>query len=204
MVFSPLTIPILTSDILIILLMFVFVTFLLLIIILRTKINWILKLFIIISSTVVYVFAYQGMMGFAGWPSEKQLPDRFQIHWTFVKEPDKFTKAEGAIFLWIEELDDSNVPQGIPRSYRLPYTPPLEDEISDVQENIEMGVLQAAEVKKLNKEELDLYNQKTRENTLTSQDRESQGYQLFDSYGGVYQITFGELPEAELPDKSPF
>ena len=56
MVFSPLTIPILTSDILIILLMFVFVTFLLLIIILRTKINWILKLFIIISSTVVYVF----------------------------------------------------------------------------------------------------------------------------------------------------
>ena len=204
MVFSPFTIPILTSDILIITAIFVFITIILLIIILRTKINWFAKFLIIVFSTFFFVLSYQGMMSFGGWPRENQLPDKFQIHWTYVKEPDKFTKAEGAIFIWIEELDQYNVPAGTPRSYKLPYTPPLEDEILDVQSHIESGVEQSAEVKKLDKDEIDLYNQKNRENTLQSETKNSQGYQIFDSLGGVYQITFGELPQAELPEKSPF
>ena len=173
-------------------------------IILRTTINWKIKLIIIVFSLAVYVFTYQGMMSFAGWPSEKVLPDKFQIHWTHVKEPDKFSDADGAIYIWIEELDEYNVPQGIPRSYKLPYTPPLEEEILDVQASLERGEDKSATVKKLNKDEIDLYNQKTRESTLTSQPKKEGGYQLFESIDGVYQITFGDLPEAELPEKSPF
>ena len=92
------------------------------------------------------------MMSFSGWPSENVLPDKFQIHWTYVKEPDKFSKTEGAIYIWIEELDEYNIPFGIPRSYKLPYTPPLEEEILDVQSNLEAGEAQSATVKKLDKD----------------------------------------------------
>ena len=204
MAFSPFTLPTLTSGILIVFIVFIFLVTLLLIITLKARIDWKLKLLLISSSVVIYIFTYQGMMSFSGWPSEKILPDKFQIHWTYVKEPDKFAKTEGAIYIWIEELDEYNVPRGIPRSYKLPYTPPLEEEVLDVQANLERGKAQSASVKKLDKDEINLYNQKTKENTLTTQDTEKQGYQLFESISGVYQITFGELPEAELPEKSPF
>ena len=204
MTFSPITVPTLTSDILLILFIFIFLTVILLIILLRTRINWKFKLLLIIFSTFVYISTYQGMVGFAGWPSEQVLPDKFQIHWTFIKEPDKLTKAEGRIYLWIEELDEYNIPFGIPRSYQLPYTPPLEDEILKVQENIEMGKDQSATVKKLTKEQIRLYQEKNREVVLSSQDKKSQGYQFFESIDGVYQITFEELPAIKLPDKSPF
>ena len=204
MTFSPFTLPTLTSGILLVFIIFIFLVVLLLLTTLKTSINWKYKLLLIASSLAVYIFTYQGMMSFSGWPSENVLPDKFQIHWTYVKEPDKFSKTEGAIYIWIEELDEYNIPFGIPRSYKLPYTPPLEEEILDVQSNLEAGEAQSATVKKLDKDEIDIYNQKTRENTLPSQDKKTQGYQLFESINGVYQITFGELPETELPDKSPF
>ena len=59
-------------------------------------------------------------------------------------------------------------------------------------------------VKKLNKDEVDIYNEKTRTITLSSDDKDKMGYKFFESTAGTYQITFGDLPEAELPDKSPF
>ena len=204
MAFSPFTLPTLTSGILLILFIFIFISSLLLIIILKLKINWIIKFSLIIISTVIYISVYQGMMTFAGWPSEQMLPNKFQIHSTFVREPDKFTKENGAIYLWIEQLDEFNVPLGIPRSYELPYTPPLEEEILDVQSKIDLGIDQSASVKKLTQEELDLYNEKNRDSILGKKNTESSGYQAFESINGVFQITFGELEETTLPEKSPF
>ena len=204
MVFSPITLPILTAEIILIISIFIFITVILLLIVLRAQINWIIKLILIIGSSLIYVGTYQGMVNFTGWPTELKLPNKFQIHWTHIREPDKFTKAEGAIYLWVEELDQYNVPSGIPRAYKLPYTPPLEDAITLVHTNIEQGIDQAAEVQELNDEEIALYNERNRENTLKSKDQEFLGYRMFQSISGVYQITFGDIPETELPDKSPF
>ena len=55
-----------------------------------------------------------------GWPGTGQLPPRFQLLWTRVVEPDPKIRDPGAIFLWVEEVDDNNVPTGVPRSYRMP------------------------------------------------------------------------------------
>ena len=204
MTFSPFTLPTLTSGILLVFVVFIFLVTLLLLITLKTSVNWKFKLILIASSLAVYIFTYQGMMSFSGWPSENILPNKFQIHWTYVKEPDKFAKTDGAIYIWIEELDEFNIPLGIPRSYKLPYSPPLEEEVANVQANLEAGEAQSATVKKLNEDEINLYNQKTRIATLSSDDTIKQGYQFFESTGGTYQITFGDLPDVELPDKSPF
>jgi len=204
MALSLFTLPVLTSGILIILFIFIFIISLLLIISLKAKINWKLKFLLIALSTFVYVGVYQGMMSFAGWPSEQMLPEKFQIHWTYIREPNKFSGSEGAIYMWIEELDEYNVPFGIPRSFKLPYTPPLEEEIAEVQDNIQNDIEQSASIKKLTQAELDLYNEKNRESTLSPKNKESSGHQSFESLGGVFQITFGELEGVELPEKSPF
>ena len=116
MVFSPITLPILTAEIILIISIFIFITVILLLIVLRAQINWIIKLILIIGSSLIYVGTYQGMVNFTGWPTELKLPNKFQIHWTHIREPDKFTKAEVAIYLWVEELAQYNVPSGIPRA----------------------------------------------------------------------------------------
>ena len=44
-----------------------------------------------------------------------QLPARFQLLWTRVVEPDPKIGDPGAIYLWVEEVDENNVPSGMPR-----------------------------------------------------------------------------------------
>jgi hypothetical protein len=67
------------------------------------------------------------------------LPERFQLVATRVVEPDPFTGNLGAIYLWVEELDENNVPNGRPRSYKLVYTEPLADTADEAQEMINGG-----------------------------------------------------------------
>ncbi len=61
----------------------------------------------------------------SGWPTADPLSPRFQLLWARAVEPDAKSGESGAIYLWVEELDENNVPGGMPRSYRLPYSRPL-------------------------------------------------------------------------------
>ena len=79
MVFSPFTLPILTSEIILIISIFIFITVILLLIVLRTQINWVIKLILIVGSSLIYVGTYQGMINFTGWPTEQNLPNKFQF-----------------------------------------------------------------------------------------------------------------------------
>ena len=53
-----------------------------------------------------------------------------------VVEPDRKSADPGAIYLWIEEVDENNVPDGVPRSYRLPYSRPLADRSAKARDEI--------------------------------------------------------------------
>jgi len=54
-------------------------------------------------------------------------------------EPDLKNANPGAIYLWIEEVDENNVPDGVPRSYRLPYSRPLADRTAKARDEIMNG-----------------------------------------------------------------
>ena len=45
----------------------------------------------------------------------------------------------GAIYMWVEALDKDNIPTGLPRAYRLPYTQPLETGIENALDMIAAG-----------------------------------------------------------------
>jgi hypothetical protein len=98
---------------------------------------------------VFFVEAFFATKGLLGWPGTGALPARFQLLWVRVVEPDAKSSNPGAVYLWIEEVDDNNVPDGVPRSYRLPYTRPLADRSLKAREEIMSGKPQqgsAAEV----------------------------------------------------------
>lgn len=99
---------------------------------------WVKGTAIVITSTF-FVVSYYSIIGIMGWPVEARLPERFQLHWARVIEPDKLLNSPGAIYLWVEELDDLNIPSGIPRAFKLPYTEPLDNGINDALDMISMG-----------------------------------------------------------------
>ncbi len=106
---------------------------------LSSRFSWWVKAVAIVVASVFYVEVFFATKGLLGWPGVGTLPPRFQLLWTRVVEPDPKISDPGAIFLWVEAVDENNVPAGIPRAYRLPYTKPLADRSLKARDEIMSG-----------------------------------------------------------------
>jgi hypothetical protein len=106
---------------------------------LLSPLAWWVKAAAIIVTSVFFVEAFFSTKGLLGWPGTGRLPPRFQLLWARVVEPDAKTTDPGSIFLWVEEVDPNNVPSGLPRSYRLPYTKPLAERSLKARDEIMSG-----------------------------------------------------------------
>src|SRR5438876_167769 len=116
-----------TSTVLAISAAYVVIGMLLLIVALTAPLRWWVKAVAIVVTSAFFVEAFYATNGLLGWPRTGALPAKFQLLWVRLVEPDAKTGDRGAIYLWIEEVDDNNVPNGVPRSYRLPYSRGLAD-----------------------------------------------------------------------------
>ena len=93
-----------------------------------------LKIAAILAASAFYVVVFFATQGLLGWSAPVAVPDRFQVLWTRVIEPNPARHDPGAIHLWLEALDDANLPSGVPRAYLLPYSPELALKVSGAQE----------------------------------------------------------------------
>lgn len=100
---------------------------------------WWVKAGAIIITSIFFAEAFFSTKGLLGWPGSGRLPPRFQLLWARVVEPDPKITDAGSIFLWVEEVDQNNVPSGVPRSYRLPYTKPLAERSTKARDEIMSG-----------------------------------------------------------------
>ena len=106
---------------------------------LASRWHWGIKAMAIAITTVFFGVSYVSIAGLIGWPSEARMPEHFQLHWATVIEPDKLIGLPGSIFLWVEGLDENNIPAGTPRAFRVPYSRELADRIGRAKERIEQG-----------------------------------------------------------------
>jgi hypothetical protein len=118
---------------------YVVVVVLLLSVGLTSPLRWWVKAGAIVVTSLFFVEAFFATKSLLGWPGSGRLPGKFQLLWTRVVEPDVKLHDGGAIFLWVEEVDENNVPLGTPRSYRLPYTKPLADKSLKARDEIMSG-----------------------------------------------------------------
>ncbi len=112
---------------------------LLLVIALRARIPWPLKIVVAIVTGAFYCLAFFRTEGLPGWSASAPLPARFQLLWARVVEPNPLDQDPGAVHVWVEELDTSNLPSGQPRAYRLPYSPALARKVEAAREQILKG-----------------------------------------------------------------
>ena len=106
---------------------------------LTSRFAWWLKGVVIVVTSFFFVESFFATKGLLGWPGSGRLPHRFQLLWTRVVEPDRKINDPGAIYLWVEELDDNNVPSGTPRSFQLRYSAPLADKTNKARDEIMSG-----------------------------------------------------------------
>jgi hypothetical protein len=106
---------------------------------LASPLRWWLKAGAIVVTSVFFVEAFFATKSLLGWPGSGRLPGKFQLLWTRVVEPDPKVHDAGSIFLWVEEVDENNVPVGTPRSFRLPYTKPMADKSLKARDEIMSG-----------------------------------------------------------------
>src|SRR5580658_3066717 len=106
---------------------------------LASRFAWWVKALVIVVTCGFFIEVFFATTSLLGWPGTGQLPPRFQLLWTRVVEPDPKISDPGAIYLWVEELDENNVPSGTPRSYKLKYTPPLADSSNKAKDEIMAG-----------------------------------------------------------------
>jgi hypothetical protein len=93
----------------------------------------------IVAMSALYVATFYWVQGLLGWSAAIALPDRFKLIATRVVEPDLLHKRPGAIHLWVEAMDDHNIPSGVPRAFLLPYSPQLASKVSQAQDEIKKG-----------------------------------------------------------------
>jgi hypothetical protein len=106
---------------------------------LEARLRWWIKAIAIVATSGFMVVVFFATNGLLGWPARGALPARFQLLWTRVVEPDARSGDAGAVFLWVEETDENNVPTGTPKSYRLPYSRSLADRSAAARDEIIAG-----------------------------------------------------------------
>jgi hypothetical protein len=106
---------------------------------LTSRFAWWVKATTIVVSSGFFIEVFFASKGLLGWPASGALPPKFQLLWTRVVEPDLKAGNRGAIYLWVEEVDANNVPSGLPRSYRLPYSVKLADRTLKARDEIMAG-----------------------------------------------------------------
>ena len=93
--------------------------------------------------TVFYAGVFFFSQSLLGWAAATAVPERFQVLWTRVVEPNPSQQSAGEIYLWVEELDERNIASGEPRAFVVPYSPTLAEKASTAQAEIKKGNPQA-------------------------------------------------------------
>jgi len=163
---------------------------------------WWVKATAIIVTSAFFVITYYSMIDLMGWPVKDRLPEKFQLLWAKVNEPDKLLNNPGAIYMWVEALDKDNVPTGLPRAYRLPYTQPLETGIQNALDMITAGQEVGGTAEQYDQEEQDRGTEAQQLAQMQQMDRTDTGYTDPNELRVEDMVlTLGALQQVTLPEK---
>jgi hypothetical protein len=172
---------------------------------LSSRFAWWVKAVAIVVTSLFFVEVFFATKDLLGWPRTGQLPARFQLLWVRLVEPDLKNSNPGAIYLWIEEVDDNNVPDGVPRSYRLPYSRPLADRAAKARDEIMSGKPQQGLAEDLTgtENQQDAKSDDQRSGTRAQPGLTTVDLDQFRLLQQVQRVEFSPMPVPTLPPKVP-
>jgi len=75
----------------------------------ESKLKWYFKTACISTFCVFTVVFWSSIHSFLGWPAlQSDMPEKVLVHWVIIKEPNKFTKFNGRIYILGESVGEHN------------------------------------------------------------------------------------------------
>ncbi len=73
----------------------------------ESKLKWYFKTACITTFCIFTIVFWSSIHSFLGWPAmEEDMPEKVLIHWVIIKEPNKFTKYNGRIYVLLESAEE--------------------------------------------------------------------------------------------------
>ena len=127
----------------------------------ESKLKWYFKTACISVFCLFTIIFWTSIHTFLGWPAlEDDIPEKVLIHWVIIKEPNKFTKSKGRIFVLLESVDEPEShflarffgyrkEKIEPRLHGLKYSRPLHEQLEKgVMPRLRQGQPVAGKLKK--------------------------------------------------------
>ncbi len=140
---------------------------------------WVKAASILLVGSFFFV-THHSLNGMLGWPTKRELPEKFLMIASRVIEPDKKSKAMGDIYIWAAAIN-AGEPNEEPRAYHLTYTPELHEELEKAGWRMRRGVVQVGHIEKIETPN------EVRDDQRTIQQ--------------VDKIVIYDLPDPQLPEK---
>jgi len=115
---------------------YVFLLGLVLLAVFKSEIGAGLKLVLASLCLGFYLWHYNALQDYLGWPAKNGIPPSFELVSSIVIEPDLKTDEAGGIYLWLRDLDSDRL---VPRSFRLPYNKQLHQRVDDTVRRQQQG-----------------------------------------------------------------
>jgi hypothetical protein len=152
--------------------------------------RWWVKASAIVISGLFFIVSYFAVTSLLGFPTLANIPERFSLVATRTVEPNKAIGDSGAIYLWVEELNDKNVPSGLPISHRLAYTNELADTVGEAQKRLNAGESVEGSLKRIENKALAPSTGQLQSGSRSTLDVPPQ-----------WDLLFNGMAPVELPDK---
>ena len=93
---------------------------------LYSSLSWRRKAMLVMLTTVSYFVVYYSYAPLLGWPSNGDLPKRFNLIAAYGQEPDAQTGRRGSIFFWVADKSSGDI---TPRAYMVDFEPQLHSRV---------------------------------------------------------------------------
>ena len=98
----------------------------------------------VVLVTLAYYSVYFALPRLLGWPSDNQVPRRFNLLAVFLQEPDKTTGEAGSVFFWANDLAPNADPR--PRAYQMPFKATFKSVLQEAQGKLRQNIPQQGEL----------------------------------------------------------
>jgi hypothetical protein len=163
---------------------------------LTSRWRWWIKGGAILVTAAFFAGSYLSIVSVLGWATNENPPERFALLATRVVEPDRITGNPGMIYLWLEELDENNIPSGRPRGYGLSFTSDFAKAVGMAQDLLANGEEVEGSIQPREKPD----EQDSNHGLPTQQEGDQMGTPFIPT--SELDLTFNNMPPVNLPEKS--
>jgi hypothetical protein len=114
--------------------------------------RWEIKSVFILISCIFCFFVWESLSDITGWPTVQAPPEKFEVKWVIVNEPDKAVVGDnGSIYIWVVAIksdeskfdfltgNNKRVFEKQPRSHQLPYSKNAHKSANKMKEKLKKG-----------------------------------------------------------------